>query len=93
MKFKVSHFARKKAGITIFTRTLPIVYLRNIIHLRNNENPENSSAHSYKTESRCNVIKALKKLYLRYYRNIVKALTDRGPYLFETLIQEIQTNL
>ena len=31
-----------------------------------------------KTESRSNVMKALKKLYLRYYGNIVKALTALG---------------
>ena len=52
-----------------------------------NENSESSSKNAYKTESLTNVIKALKKLHLRYYGNVVKALAERGLYILALLFK------
>ena len=54
-----------------------------------NENSESSSKNAYKTESLTNVIKALKKLHRRYYGNVVKALTERGPYILAPLFKSL----
>ena len=81
MKFKTTRYAQNKAGLTYDYWQNPIEWSNHITKSEINENSESSSKNAYKTESLTNVIKALKKLHLRYYENVVKALTDRGPYI------------
>ena len=81
LKFKATRHVQNKAGLTYDYWQNPIEWSNHISKSEINENSERSSKNAYKTESLTNVIKALKKLHLRYYGNIVKALTDHGPYV------------
>ena len=81
MKFKTTRYAQNKAGLTYDYWQNPIEWSNHIAKSEINENSESSSKHVYKTDSLTNFIKALKKLHLRYYGNVVKALTDHGPYI------------
>ena len=77
MKFKTTKYAQNKAGLTYDYWQNPVEWFNHITKSKIKENSESSSKNAYKTESLTNVIKALKKLHLRYYGNVVKALTDR----------------
>ena len=77
MKFMTTKYAQSKAGLTHDYWQNPIEWFNHITKPKIKENSESSSKNAYKTESLTNVIKALKKLHLRYYGNVVKALTDR----------------
>ena len=81
MKFKTPRFAQNKAGLTYDYWQNPIEWSNHITKSEINQNSESISKNAYKTKSLTNVIKVLKKLHLRYYGNVVKALTDRGPYI------------
>ena len=81
LKFKATRHVQNKAGLTYDYWQNPIEWSNHISKSETNENSESSSKNAYKTESLTNVIKALEKLHLRYYGNVAKAMTDRGPYI------------
>ena len=87
IKFKTTRYAPNKAGLTYGYSQNPIEWSNHILKSEINENSESRSKNAYKTESLTNVIKAWKKLHLRYYGNVVETLTDRGPYVLAPLLK------
>ena len=65
----------------------PIELSNHILKSEINENSERRSKNEYKTESLTIVIKALEKFQLRCYGNVVKTLTDCGPYVLAPLFK------
>ena len=80
MKFKTARYTQNKAGLTYYWQN-QIGWSNHILKSEINENSESRPNNAYKTESLTNVIKALKKLHLRYYGNAVKVLTNCRPYV------------
>ena len=87
IKFKTTRYAQNKAGLKYDYWQNPIEWSNHIMKSEINENSESSSKNAYKTESLTNVIKALKKLHLRYYGNVVKTLTERSLYILAPLFK------